>query len=107
MRYRTGWPVQPKTRGNHHGIHRQAAPRRLRPHRLPHADLRHRPRRQPRARRRRAAARGPAGLARAMNTGTYTNRGEEVPLGLESALPYLADYTPPPNRDRIARTNPT
>ncbi len=42
-----------------------------------------------------------------MNTGTYTNRGEEVPLGLECALPYLPHYTPPPNRDRIARTNPT
>jgi hypothetical protein len=42
-----------------------------------------------------------------MNAGTYTNRGEEVPLGVECALPYLADCTPSPNRDRIARTNPT
>ena len=69
-----------------------------------------------------------------MNAGTYTNRGEEVPLGLECALPYLdavaevilqradsgehegryplvslrtADCTPSPNGDRVARTNPT
>jgi hypothetical protein len=42
-----------------------------------------------------------------MNTGTYTNRGEEVPLGLECALPYLPCYTPSPNPDRIARANPT
>ena len=42
-----------------------------------------------------------------MNAGTYTNRGEEVPLGMECALPYLPHYTPSPNGERIARTNPT
>jgi hypothetical protein len=68
-----------------------------------------------------------------MNTCIYTNRGEEVPLGVECALPYLeplarvilqgpdsgehegtcplvslpnAHSTPSPNGDGIARTNP-
>ena len=69
-----------------------------------------------------------------MYAGTYTNRGEEVPLGMECALPYLdaiaevilqrtdsgehagmyplvslptANCTRSPNSDRAARTNPT
>jgi hypothetical protein len=42
-----------------------------------------------------------------MNAGTYTNRGEDVPLGMECALPYLDYSTRSPNGDRIARTNPT
>ena len=69
-----------------------------------------------------------------MNAGTYTNRGEEVPLGMECALPHLdavvevilqradlgehqgmyplvllqtAHSMPSPNGDRIERTNPT
>ena len=69
-----------------------------------------------------------------MNAGTYTNRGEEVPLGMECALPYLdavaevilqradsgehegmyplvslptANCTRSPNGQRAARTNPT
>lgn len=42
-----------------------------------------------------------------MNIGIYTNRGEEVPLGMECALPYMADYMPSPDGNRIARTNPT
>ncbi len=38
---------------------------------------------------------------------TYTNRGEEVPLGMECALPYLAQSTPSPNGEhRMERTNP-
>jgi hypothetical protein len=42
-----------------------------------------------------------------MNACIYTNRGEEVPLGMECALPYLAHSTPSPNGGGIARTNPT
>lgn len=69
-----------------------------------------------------------------MNTGSYSNRGEDVPLGMESALPYLdavaevflqqtdsgehegrsplvslgtANCTPSPNGDRIVCTYPT
>jgi len=34
-----------------------------------------------------------------MNAGAYTNRGEEVPLGVECALPYLADSTPRTRQD--------
>jgi len=68
-----------------------------------------------------------------MNAGIYTNRGEDVPLGMECALPYLdavaevilqradsgehegryplvslrtAHSTPSPNGGGIARTNP-
>jgi hypothetical protein len=37
----------------------------------------------------------------------YTNRGEEVPLGVECALPYLAHSTPSPNCGGAACTNPT
>ncbi len=41
-----------------------------------------------------------------MNAGTYTNRGEEVPLGVECALPYLTYSTPSPNGGGMARTIP-
>jgi hypothetical protein len=41
-----------------------------------------------------------------MNTGTYTNRGEEVPLGLECALPYLDYSTRSPNGNRMERGKP-
>lgn len=41
-----------------------------------------------------------------MNAFIYTNRGEEVPLGVECALPYLADATPSPKSGGIARTIP-
>ena len=41
-----------------------------------------------------------------MNAGAYTNRGEEVPLGVECALPFLANCTLSPNGDRAKRTNP-
>jgi len=42
-----------------------------------------------------------------MNACIYTNCGEEVPLGMECALPYLAHSTRSPNRDDIERTCPT
>jgi hypothetical protein len=42
-----------------------------------------------------------------MNAGLYANRGEEVPLGVECALPYLAHSTPSPIGDGMERTNPT
>jgi hypothetical protein len=41
-----------------------------------------------------------------MSACTYTNCGEDVPLGVECALPYLAHSTPSPNGGGIARTNP-
>jgi hypothetical protein len=36
-----------------------------------------------------------------MNAGIYSNRGEDVPLGMECALPYLAKYTLPRVKDLI------
>lgn len=42
-----------------------------------------------------------------MNAGAYSNRGEDVPLGMECALPYLDYSTPSPNAGGMARTNPT
>ena len=41
-----------------------------------------------------------------MNACNYTNRSEEVPLGVECALPYLTDSALPPSRGRAQRTNP-
>ena len=41
-----------------------------------------------------------------MNACIYTNRGEEVPLGVECALPYLAYSTPSPFRSGAALTDP-
>lgn len=42
-----------------------------------------------------------------MNAGTYTIGGEDVPLGMECALPYLDYPARSPRADRIARTNAT
>ncbi len=42
-----------------------------------------------------------------MNASAYTNRGEAVPLGMECALPYLANYTLSPNGDGMERSKPT
>jgi hypothetical protein len=42
-----------------------------------------------------------------MNAGIYSNRGEDVPLGMECALPYLAKYTLSPNGDGMERSKPT
>ena len=42
-----------------------------------------------------------------MNASTYTNRGEEVPLGMECALPHLANCTPSPNGGGMERSKPT
>jgi len=42
-----------------------------------------------------------------MNAGTYTNRGEEVPLGMECALPYLARCPQSPDGGGMERTNRT
>ena len=39
-----------------------------------------------------------------MNAGNYTNRGEEVPLGVECALPYLVHSTASPVRGGARRT---
>ena len=41
-----------------------------------------------------------------MNPCNYTNRGEEVALGVECALPYLLPSTPPPVRCGAQRTSP-
>ena len=41
-----------------------------------------------------------------MNALSYTNRGEEVPLGVECALPYLAPCAPPPVRRGARSRNP-
>ena len=38
-----------------------------------------------------------------MNACIYTNRGEEVPLGVECALPYLVHSTPSPVRGGAQR----
>jgi len=42
-----------------------------------------------------------------MNAGAYSNCGEEVPLGMECALPYLDYSTQSPNGGGMARINPT
>lgn len=42
-----------------------------------------------------------------MNAGIYTNRGEDVPLGMECALPYLDYSTQSPNGDGMARSKPS
>ena len=41
-----------------------------------------------------------------MNDRIYTNSGEEVPLGVECALPYLVLSTPLPIRGGAQRTSP-
>jgi hypothetical protein len=41
-----------------------------------------------------------------MNACIYTNRGEEVPLGVECALPCLAHSTPSPFRSGAVLANP-
>ena len=38
-----------------------------------------------------------------MDTPIYTNRGKEVPLGVECAMPYLVHSTPPPVRGGAQR----
>jgi hypothetical protein len=42
-----------------------------------------------------------------MDTCLYTNRGKEVPLGVECAIPYLVRSTPSPMHDRAEGTDPT
>jgi hypothetical protein len=39
-----------------------------------------------------------------MDTCIYTNRGKEVPLGVECAIPYLVHSTPSPTRGDAERT---
>lgn len=41
-----------------------------------------------------------------MYAGTYTNRGEAVPLGMECALPYLDYSTRSPSGDGMERGKP-
>lgn len=42
-----------------------------------------------------------------VNSGSYTNLGMEVPLGVECAMPYLVQTTSPPVRARAECRYPT